>query len=74
MAERNRRPKSARLDLDLGTAKLLQGQVRHTWSRIEGSGGRREVKWLLQADPGTKVVLRVWSEKAGDDERTVELQ
>ncbi|MSR48083.1 MAG: hypothetical protein EXS13_13670 [Planctomycetes bacterium] len=74
MAERNRRPKSARLDLDLGSAKLLQGQVRHTWSRIEGSGGRREVKWLLQAEPGTEVLLRLWSEKAGDDERAVELQ
>lgn len=74
MAERNRRPKSARLDLDLGSAKLLQGQVRHTWGRIEGGGGRREVKWLLQAEPGTEVLLRLWSEKAGDDERAVELQ
>jgi len=74
MAERNRRPKSARLDLDFGAAKLLQGQARHTWTRIDGGGGRREVKWLLQAEPGTKVVLRLWSETAGDDERTVELQ
>ncbi len=74
MGERNRRPRAARLDLDLGSAKLLQGQVRHAWPRIEGGGGRREVKWLLQAEPGTEVLLRLWSERAGDDERAVVLQ
>ncbi|MBL8843619.1 MAG: hypothetical protein JNL90_19010 [Planctomycetes bacterium] len=73
MGERNRRPRPARLDLDLGGAKLLQGQARATWQRIEGYG-RREVKWLLQAEAGTEVQLRLWSEKAGDDERVVELK
>lgn len=74
MGERNRRPRATRLDLDAGSARLLQGQLRHSWSRIEGSGGRREVKWLLQAEPGTEVLLRLWSEQAGDDERAVELE
>ena len=61
------------VELDLGGAKLLQGQARATWQRIEGYG-RREVKWLLQAEAGTEVQLRLWSEKAGDDERVVELK
>jgi hypothetical protein len=80
MGERSRRPKPTRLDLDVGAAdgpvKLLQGDVRHTWQRIEGSGGRREVKWLLQTTPGAnaRVTLRLWSERAGDDERVVELR
>ena len=73
MGERNRRPRPARLDLDLGGAKLLQGQARATWPRIEGYG-RREVQWLLQAEAGTEVQLRLWSEKAGDDERVIELK
>ncbi len=73
MAERNRRPKSTRLDLDLGSVKLLQGQARQTWMRIEGLG-RREVTWMLQAESGSEVMLRLWSEKAGDDERVVELR
>jgi hypothetical protein len=77
MGERTRRPRPTRLDLDPGAAKIVQGEKRHTWQRIEGSGGRREVKWLLQTDPSaasTDVTLRLWSEKGGDDERAVMLQ
>src|SRR6185436_13410365 len=44
MGERGRRPKPTRLDLDPGGAKLVQGEKRHTWQKIEGTGGRREVK------------------------------
>ena len=73
MGERTRRPKPTRLDLELGGVKLLQGDRRHTWTRIEGSGGRREVKWLLHAEPGATVRLALWSEKGGDDTREVKL-
>jgi zinc carboxypeptidase len=82
MGERNRRAKPTRLDLDLGSdpkkITLVQGEKRHTWTRIEGGGGRREVKWLLQAPAGATagvdVKLELWSERAGDDERTVTLR
>jgi len=74
MGERSRRPRPTRLDLDPGAAKLLQGDRRHTWTMIEGSGGRREVKWLLQAEPGASIRLLLWSEKGGDDERAVGLE
>jgi hypothetical protein len=78
MGERNRRARPTRLDLDPGKATLVQGEKRHTWTRIEGGGGRREVKWLLQAPAGVPagvdVKLELWSERAGDDERTVTLR
>lgn len=77
MGERNRRAKPTRLDLDLGPTQkitLVQGEKRHTWTRIEGGGGRREVKWLLQAPAGGDVTLKLWSERAGDDERAVTLR
>ena len=62
------------LDLDPGKATLVQGEARHTWSRIEGGGARREVQWLLAAPNGGDVTLKLWSERAGDDERTVTLR
>ena len=77
MGERNRRAKPTRLDLDLGPTEkitLVQGEKRHTWTRIEGGGGRREVKWLLQGPAGADVTLKLWSERAGDDERAVTLR
>jgi hypothetical protein len=74
MGERCRRPKPTRLDVDLRGATLIQGDVRHTWTRIEGSGGRREVKWLLQSEPGREITLHLWSERAGDDELVVALR
>lgn len=73
MAERNRRPKPTRLDLELKDAKLLQGEKRHTWSRIE-SQGRRDVTWLIQAEPGSTLTLRYWSEKSEAGELPVVLK
>lgn len=74
MAERNRQPRPTRLELDAGAARLLEGRERTVLGRIAGSGGREEAQWLLLAPAGTKVTLRLWSEKAGDDERVVELR
>jgi hypothetical protein len=74
MGERDRRAKPTRLELDPGKATLVQGEKRHTWTRIEGGGGRREVKWLLRGAAGTDVKLELWSERAGDDERAVTLR
>ena len=37
MGERGRPARPTRLDLDLGKATLVQGEARHTWSRIEGA-------------------------------------
>src|SRR5262249_9207873 len=78
MGERDRRARPTRLDLDLGPGQnkitLVQGEARHTWTRIEGGGARREVQWLLSAPNGGDVTLKLWSERAGDDERTVTLR
>ncbi len=74
MGERGRRARPTRLDLDLGKATLVQGELRHTWSRIEGGGARREVQWLVAAPNGGDVTLKLWSERAGDDERPVPLR
>jgi hypothetical protein len=78
MGERNRRARPTRLELDVGADQkkiaLVQGEKRHTWTRIEGGGARREVKWLVQAPAGGDVTLKLWSERAGDDERVVTLR
>src|SRR5258706_4248039 len=74
MGERDRRARPTRLDLDLGKATLVQGERRHTWTRIEGGGARRELQWLIAAPNGGDVKLVLWSERAGDDERTVTLR
>jgi hypothetical protein len=74
MGERDRRARPTRLDLDLGKATLVQGERRHTWTRIEGGGARRELQWLIAAPNGGDVKLALWSERAGDDERTVTLR
>jgi hypothetical protein len=77
MGERDRRARPTRLDLALGdgtSVKLIQGEPRHTWSRIEGGGGRREVTWLLSGPDGSGVTLKLWSERAGEDERPLTLR
>ena len=54
--------------------ELLSGQKIVFIPRLNGSGASRKVEWLLHAPAGTKVTLKILSEKAGSTEKTIFLK
>jgi len=53
--------------------ELLSGQKVVFIPRLAGSGASQKVEWLLHAPAGTKVTLKILSEKAGSIEKTISL-
>jgi len=54
--------------------ELLSGQKVVFIPRLDGSGASHKVEWLLHAPAGTKVTLKILSEKAGLIEKTISLK
>lgn len=64
----------ARLTLSLPSgSKLVQGNNRVTSERIAGSGGTLEATWLVSANAGDKLTIRILTQNAGEDRREVVL-
>jgi hypothetical protein len=66
MGERIRfnRPITVRL-LPAQGVTVLTGNPQQQVPRIEGMGGRAKFTWLVQAAPGTRVMMEVFAERAG---------
>ncbi len=54
---------------------VLTGAAKtSTLQQLEGSGGRRQLRWVIQGKPGTPVEIRVLSQKGGTATATVTLR
>lgn len=71
MAERARTHLPVRLELVPGDGvELVTGHPAVTAERLEGSTGTLEGAWLVRAEPGATVTVRVRSDNAGRDEES----
>ena len=76
----NRKADPIHLRLDSGSARILAGSARAQVDSLDGSGGRREFRWLVlvpkakdaAAKPPT-ITLHAVSPKAGEAIKTISL-
>jgi hypothetical protein len=85
---RSSRP--VRLELEIPTGALMtSGKPREELGHLEGrsnkldndapfgespTDNRRRIEWVIQATPGTKIKLKILSERAGSIQREIILQ
>jgi hypothetical protein len=62
------------VELKLDDKSILSGSRRAVLNAIEGSGGMREVRWVIHAPNTTKVTVNVRSEFAGSFDAEIELK
>jgi hypothetical protein len=71
MAQRAQTHVPIRLELETGGGvELVTGYPFATAERLEGSTGTVEGTWLVRAEPGAQITVRVRSDNAGRDEQT----
>lgn len=71
MARRAQTHMPIRLELATGDGvELVTGYPFATAERLEGSTGTVEGTWLVRAEPGAEITVRVRSDNAGRDEKT----
>ena len=63
-----------RVEIKLDDKAVLSGSKRTTLSAIEGSGGMKEVRWVVHAPAMQKVQVAVTSMLGGDFETEIELK
>jgi hypothetical protein len=77
MAERGRFHLPVRMEIETGhgieVTDLIAGRPAVTAERLEGTSGTLEGEWLVRAEPGTRVTVRVTTDNAGRDRKTVDL-
>ncbi|HEX6199150.1 MAG TPA: hypothetical protein VF150_02715, partial [Thermoanaerobaculia bacterium] len=72
MAQRAQTHLPIRLELETGDGvELVTGYPFATAERLEGSTGTVEGTWLVRAEPGAEITVRVRSDNAGRDEQTI---
>lgn len=72
MARRAQTHLPIRLELETGGGvELVTGYPFATAERLEGSTGTVEGTWLVRAEPGARITVRVRSDNAGRDETTI---
>ncbi|MGD2109491.1 MAG: hypothetical protein PVI86_08870, partial [Phycisphaerae bacterium] len=73
IAEVNRRVRPIVVSLDVDLLRVLGGRrVEKIWS-IPGSGGRHKLRWVVQGDPDSSVIIKFTSEKYGDTSVNIRL-
>jgi Zinc carboxypeptidase len=74
MAKRARAHLPLRLELVPGAgAELVTGRRAITSERLEGAGSTLEGEWLVRADRGAQVAVKLHSDNAGSDEKSLTL-
>jgi hypothetical protein len=74
MAERGKFHLPVRLEIETGKGlELITGRPAVTAERLEGTSGTLAGEWLLRAEPGTGIAVRVTSDNAGSDRKTITL-
>ena len=73
MAVRNRRARPYVVRLSVPHEQIITGRrINKVWS-VEGSGGRKEFRWIVRAPDDWQITITVYSEKFGEFAKTVAL-
>ncbi len=74
MAVKNRRARPYVVRLDIPNEQVVTGQrVNKHWS-VPGSGGRKQMRWIIRSTDGGSLKITVYSEKFGQFEKSVTLR
>jgi hypothetical protein len=74
MSERGKFHLPVRLEIETGKGVgLVTGQRAVAAERLEGTSGTLEGEWLVRAEPGTRITVRVNTDNAGRGTRTIDL-
>ena len=73
MAKRNRRARPHVVRLSVPNEQVVSGQRIHKLWSIPGSGGREDLRWIIEAEPNSLLTITVYSEKYGTFDDTVQL-
>lgn len=75
MSERGKFHLPVRLQIETGKGvDLVTGHRGVVTERLDGTSGTLEAEWLVRAEPGTRITVRVITENAGRGVKTVELE
>ncbi len=72
--KRSRRPIPAVVELEHGSATILEGDKILSAGLLPGTGGNKKVTWLLQGKVGTSITIDLKGFSAGKDKRTISLK
>ena len=72
---RSRSVKPTMVQLHVDPKSIISGNNKTSFFQaLNGSGNRQEFEWLIQAEPGTVIELRVVSQKGGTDKISITLK
>ena len=72
--KRCKRPAPAVIEVDAGSAVLVEGRARSPLDVVPGSGGTQKVTWLIQGSEGREVTLLLSSPSAGTARKQIVLR
>lgn len=70
---RCKRPTPATVTLEVGEGTFLEGRPRTVLRVLEGSSATKKLTWLVHAEHGSRIIVKVDSFSAGRDEQTITL-
>ena len=73
MAKRNRRARPWVVRLDVEPDAIVTGRPVHKVWRLEGDGGRYEMRWVVEHPGDVPLEVELFSEKYGQDRRSIPL-
>jgi hypothetical protein len=74
LAEKLRRPRAIRVELETGGQEIAGGRRIQTIEALPGSGAATELTWTVVGRGNGKVTIRAGTPSAGQDRREVELR
>ncbi|MDG1899841.1 MAG: hypothetical protein P8I74_08250, partial [Phycisphaerales bacterium] len=73
MAKRNRRARPWVVRLDVDPDDIVTGRSTHKVWRLEGDGGRHEMRWVIEHPGQEPLGVELFSEKYGQDHHSIQL-
>lgn len=73
MSVRNQRARPYVVRISTPVERIITGRRLHKIWRIEGSGGRYQIRWIIRAPDASKHTITVFSEKYGTFTREIRL-
>ncbi|MDG2200473.1 MAG: M14 family metallopeptidase [Phycisphaerales bacterium] len=73
MAKSNRRARPWVVRLDIDPDDIVTGRTTHKVWRLEGDGGRHEMRWVVERPDHEPLEVELFSEKYGQDRRSIPL-
>ena len=73
MAKKNRRARPYVVRLSTPIDSIISGARVHKIWALPGSGGRHEMRWIIEAEDGSEITISVFSEKFGEFDQAHQL-